>query len=155
MFKNILVATDFSFSSDEAVNHALHLAKQLGAHLDVVHVFSEPAMPSFYGAGSLLLYGNVPDIEEEAGNLLEKLKEEISTEYSDITTHLLKKKPVAGILKAIEDLKPDLAIIGSHGLTGIRKVLLGSVADGVVQQAPCPVMVVKTEKTLAALKDED
>ena len=154
MIKNILVATDFSFTSDEAVEYAVVLANKLGAHLDVVHVFCEPAMPSFYGAGSLLMYGNVPDLEEEALSLLQMLKEKISANYPDVSVHLHKKKPVSGILKAIETLNPDLVIVGSHGLTGIRKVVIGSVADGVVHKAACPVLVFKTQKTLASLKQE-
>lgn len=150
MYKRILVATDFSISSDRAVESAVSLASDLGAHLDVLHVFCEPAMPSFYGAGSLLLYGKVPDLKEEAEEILGRLEEKIKEKHSDISIHLIEDKPVKGILKGIEKLQPDLLVIGSLGLTGIKKVLLGSVANEVVREAGCSTLIVKADNGAAS-----
>ena len=53
--------------------------------------------------------------------------------------------PVGEVVKAAKDWPADLIVIGSHGRGGIRRALLGSVAEGVMRQAPCPVLVVRAK----------
>ena len=65
-FKKILIPTDFSKIAKEALDYAFELASIHHAQLDVLHVFEEPAFPSFYGAGALMVYGKVPDIKDQA-----------------------------------------------------------------------------------------
>ena len=88
--KRILVPTDFSEVAIKAVSFACELARIHDASIDIVHVLEEPAFPSFYGAGALLLYGKVPDIRKQAVVALDELAAPLRENGKiTINTHLL------------------------------------------------------------------
>ena len=142
----ILVPTDFSDIANEALNYAVELAQIQQAALDIVHVFEEPTFPSFYGAGALMLYGQVPDIRAQAGEALEKLVQAHRQNSTiNIATHLLDGRAADKICAFAKESDADLIVIPTYGLTGLRHLLLGSVAERVVRQAYCPVIVYKNK----------
>ena len=145
LIKRIMAPTDFSDMSKEALSVAAEMAQMYKASLHIVHVFEEPAFPSFYGAGALLLYGKVPDIRKQAAEALEELAAPLRTETGlDVSTHLLDGHAADSIKKFANDEHIDLIVIPTHGLTGLRHILLGSVAERVVREAQCPVFVYKS-----------
>ena len=92
-----------------------------------MHVFEEPAFPSFYGAGALLLYGKVPDIRKQAKAALDELAAPLMRKYPDhhtILTCLMAMHPVVSVhLPLKEDV--DLIVIPTYGFTGFKHVVDG------------------------------
>ena len=135
--KKILFPTDFSTASDAAMRYATGLAKESGATLYIVHV-EEP--PMAYGGGEL--YYGIPDPDrQELERMLSKLKpgdESIPYEH-----RLLIGDPAAEVVKLAETEEIDIIVLGTHGRTGIRRLLMGSVAEAIVRRAPCPVLTYK------------
>ena len=135
--KKILFPTDFSTSSDAALKYATTLAKDMGAILSIVHV-EEP--PAAYGGGEM--YYGLPDPDVAA---LKKMLEAIRpTDPSVPFEHRLATGPPAReIVELAKEKGVDLIVMGTHGRTGLGRMLMGSVAEAVVRHAPCPVFVFK------------
>lgn len=147
--KNILVPTDFSEISKEAIDYACELAQMHGATLHIIHVFEEPAFPSFYEAGALVLYGKVPDIRNQTQEALDQLKTKLNNNLT-VKTDLLDGHAAGQICAYAEANAVDLIVIPTYGLRGFKHVLLGSVAERVVREANCPVFVYKNKKQMSA-----
>ena len=141
--KKILVATDFSETSDEAVRHAQELATALRASLHLLHVVSADL-----GPGAPELWGVYSD------DLLKRLEAKAKTEMDQLCATLTRDGVVphaatrlGGEADTINDYareqEIDLIVIGTHGRGGVEHLLLGSVAEKVVRGAPCPVLVVR------------
>ena len=140
----ILTPIDFSTGSYEALDVAIEMSRTYQARLDVLYVFQEPALPSFYAAGALKMYGRVPNLEDEARNAMKNLASAIQTPDIEITTHIRHGHPADEIVAFAAEDDSDVIVIATHGLTGLRHVVLGSIAERVVREARCPVFVVKT-----------
>jgi len=134
----ILHPTDFSPSSDYAQHLAWSFARDHGARLIVVHVAAPPAV----------MYGEVvaplaqAGYKDNAWKALRRLKwpdESVSVELRVETGD-----PAHEILRVARDIPCDLIVIGTHGRTGLRRLLLGSVAEQVVRKATCPVVTIKS-----------
>jgi nucleotide-binding universal stress UspA family protein len=135
MYKKILVATDGSDSSEEALKKAFRIAKQNNGQVTAVCV------ASFTHAWALK-----NAMREEAEKTLERARELAGQEGVSLATRIEEGYPFEEIVEAAKKLHSDLIIMGSHGHTGITKVLLGSVTERVIGMAPCPVLVVKKER---------
>jgi nucleotide-binding universal stress UspA family protein len=142
--QRILVATDFSDCSIAALDVASHLASETGARLYIVHVngivdISVPAIPPTEGG----YYYDAP-WGHERHEVRERLNKILPTVANVAYEHrYLTGLPVAQILKLAQDERIDLIVIGSHGRTGFARLLMGSVAEGVMRGAKCLVLVVK------------
>ena len=139
--KTILAPTDFSAHSETALRYACMLAERLGAKLHLLHVLAEVA-PS--GPDPLLAPALPPDYyrDAEAASLaaLKKLPEP-SWGAVEVAEHAVKwGDPVGEIVGYARDHKIDMIVIATHGWTGLRHVLLGSVAEQIVREAACPVL---------------
>ena len=139
--RNILVPVDFSDCSKKAVQYALPLARQHQAALTLLYVVA-PA----YGAGD---YGGIDYYQLEAGmrqggeRELEKLSAELVGGEVPVRTTVRVGSPAREIVEAARSVPADLIVISTHGRTGLNHVFLGSVAEHVIQRAPCPVFVVR------------
>lgn len=127
--QRILYATDFSSYSNQAYFHAVALAEHHRAGLTVVYV-STPgadATEKRYWRGQL---------------------ENIRPSNPGIPVHhvFLEGEPAAEIVRYAADAGMDLIVIGTHGRTGVERLLMGSVAEKVMRDAPCSVLVVKLPK---------
>ncbi len=132
--KKILFPTDFSHSSDAALSLATSLARDTGAKLLIAHV-EEP--PVAYGGGEM--YYGIPEPVEE--DLRKMLKEVVPTDATvPYEHHLVTGDPSAAIVRLAKDEDVDLIVMGTHGRTGLLRMLMGSVAEAVVRRAPCPVL---------------
>ena len=137
--KNILFPTDFSTASDAALIHAENFAKQSSATLVVLHV-EEP--PLAYGGGEL--YYGLPEPSSE--RILEMLKN-VCPHDSDISFEhrLVMGDPASEIVRVAKEEHPELIVLGTHGRTGLSRILMGSVAEAVVRHAPCPVLIYRQD----------
>jgi len=126
--RRVLLATDGSPHSEAAAGTAGHLAKQAGLPVTVVSVVT--------GSHSA---ARRQEAEQAVASKVERLKGMgVAAEGK-----IVEGRPDEAIVKAAEDVGADLIVMGSHGRTGLAKVLLGSVAERVIGQAICPVLIVK------------
>jgi universal stress protein A len=145
----IVFPTDFSTASDAALVHAAALARQSGGRLLIVHV-EEP--PLAYGGGEL--YYGLPEPSSE--RILKMLEDVRPADPAVPFTHRLTMgDPAAEIVRIAGDENAEMIVLGTHGRTGITRLLMGSVAEAIVRRAPCPVLVYReTAERLAARKPE-
>ncbi len=139
----ILHATDFSAAGQHALEVACALARDHGARLILLHVrlpegFVKDLEPV------PLLPGDVRKIVERA------LGSELAGEELDVEYRVEEGDPIELILNLAAETGCDLIVLGTHGRTGLGRLLRGSIAEDVVRRAPCPVVTVKTRSTLAA-----
>lgn len=134
----ILHPTDFSPQAETAFNLACALARDYGARLIVMHVWEPP--PVIYGDGYIPT--PMPDTSEIFRSKLENLRAADPT--LPLERRFLEGSPVAEILREARQTPADLIVMGTHGWGGLSRLFMGSVAEGVLRKAPCPVMTVKT-----------
>ncbi len=145
----ILFPTDFSHSSDAALALATSLARDTGAKLLIAHV-EEP--PVAYGGGEMY-YGIPEPLEED----LRKMLKEVTPNDSSVPYehHLVTGDPASAIVRLAKDEDVDLIVMGTHGRTGLLRMLMGSVAEAVVRRAPCPVLTFRPKaKSLEESHDD-
>ena len=143
--KRILVAVDGSGISIKASKHAIDMAKKMDASLTVLYIFS-PATYIDLGYANVGKLRKIASTEKKhAQREVEKVKKKAMEKDVTVKTDVLIKytSVVKEILEYAESNKIDLIIMGSRGMTGIKKMLLGSVASRVVTYSQCPVLVVK------------
>lgn len=141
-FKNIVVAVDFSDTSRRAVEAAEDLARRCGAKLHLLHSHPIQFLTSSPYAPVLPAY-HFDDLDAAARKQLHTWRTEHCAEGLDVEEHLSEEPPSLAIVDVAEELGADLIVIGTRGLTGVKHVLLGSVAERVVQSAHCPVLTIK------------
>ena len=150
-FQKILVGIDGSNKSLEAADYSITLAKNMGAQLIILNVLETE--PWYFGEkayewASPEELDKVYEIEKaRIQKILNDIKENAKTLGIESTTKILMVPRTDGtvkpILKYAEDEEIDLIVVGTRGRTGIKRMLLGSVASGVVTYAHCPVIIVK------------
>ena len=146
--KRILVPTDFSRSSLNAVDYAVDLAKQNHAELILVHVI-EPmsyAVPRYLPEPTALL----EEQRKEAQGALDRLVARVSERHPQCRSEVHLGVVYQRIAELAHTLKADLIVIATHGRTGLAHLLIGSVAERVVRMAPCPVLTVRSPRQPAA-----
>jgi nucleotide-binding universal stress UspA family protein len=141
--ERILVAIDFSELSDQAFAYAVELAERLSAQLVLVHVFQVPAY-LFPDAVVAAPQQTVVELERAVERRLEELRARAMARGVAAYVHVPVGSAFVEIIRAARDHKADLIVLGTHGRTGLRHALLGSVAEKVVRKAPCPVLVVRS-----------
>jgi len=135
--KRILFPTDFSHTGDAALAFATSLAKESDGRLIIVHVQEAPLA---YGGGEMY-YGIPEPTTDELVNMLHEVKptdSSVPVEYRLVTGD-----PADAVVHLAEDDDVDLIVLGSHGRTGLTRLLMGSVAEAIVRKAHCPVLVYK------------
>jgi universal stress protein A len=142
---NILVPTDFSAGSDEAVRYAVELAAALGATLHVLHVIENPFAPgAFMEMYTPPAAGYFADIERQAEeNLRAVLTPEQKRRVPAVLTTRL-GVPASEILDRLEEQpKIDMVVMATHGRGGVARLVMGSVTDKVIRSASCPVLTMR------------
>jgi nucleotide-binding universal stress UspA family protein len=134
----LLHPTDFSDRSEFGFGLACSLARDYGARLVVLHVASAPTV--VYGEGIV-----PPDPEDFLAEAKESLDQiEAPAEGVQLERRLEEGDPAAEIVRVAKEIGADLIVMGTHGRTGLGRLLMGSVAERVLRQAPCPVLTVRT-----------
>jgi nucleotide-binding universal stress UspA family protein len=143
--RKIVVDVDGSDTSFNASTYAINLAKRYDAELIVLYIVS----PATYSQFEYANIGRMKEIEtmerENAEQRLDKVKQRATEKELSVKTEVLIKytSVVKEIVEYAENKKVDMIVIGSRGMSGFKKLLLGSVASGVVTYSHCPVLVVK------------
>jgi nucleotide-binding universal stress UspA family protein len=143
--RKILVAVDGSNASINASGHAIDMAKKFDANLTVLCIVS-PAAYMDFGYANVGRMKEIESIEKkQAQKEVDKVKKKAMNKKVKVKTDIIIKltSVVKEIVEYAEKHKIDLIITGSRGKTGFKKMLLGSVASGVVTYAHCPVLIVK------------
>jgi nucleotide-binding universal stress UspA family protein len=139
--RTILFPTDFSDCANYAFGLASSLARDHGANLIVLHVATPPHSVTF---------GELERMLEQRGGYRKELEEKlrrfcVPDSKILIEYRLEEGNPASEILHAANQGNCGLIVMGTHGRTGLGRVLLGSVAEQVVRKAPCPVVTVKAD----------
>ena len=141
-FRRVVVPTDFSPRSENAINYAVELAQRLVARLTLLHVAPEPSALDYTMAGIPLWDG-----EEAREQAEKKLAEEVARIKpahpevdSLLRTGLFCREE---ILKAAEEMPADLLVLTTHGYTGWKHLLFGSDAEKILERASCPILIVR------------
>ena len=146
--QTILHPTDFSERSDFAFRLACALARDYGARLMILHV-AEP--PTAVAAEGVLMLPPTIDLEP----LRERLQQLRPEDPKILVEHCLVHGGAAEeILQVAQERKCDLIVMGTHGRTGLGRLLMGSVAEEIVRKASCPVLTVKTPQPPMPSSDE-
>src|SRR5262245_51070510 len=145
VFRRIFHATDFSSASRPALARAIDLARQNRASLVIVHALPPLILPlgdGFVYAGT---YETIDRrAHDHARKQLTALLRRAKTRGARATALLLDGAPHEQIPRIARRRRADLIVIGTHGRSGLSKVLLGSVAERVIRLAPCPVLTVRS-----------
>lgn len=146
--ERILLPTDLSESADHAMKQAVDLAAQRRAKIDVFHVVTIDEEDPTH-------------LQERLEDYLDKVEKEVFEELSTRTEAIRSRGiaveisvsrsffPHEAILDRVEETKPDMIVMGTHGRSGVKKLFLGSVAANVVRRASCDVMTVRPDATIA------
>jgi nucleotide-binding universal stress UspA family protein len=140
--RKIVVATDFSPESEKAIEYAVELAKKFDASVHLVHGFVVPVMPGPEG-GLPIPPDVITDMEKAAKKGLAQSVERYSAARVPMEAHLMWEDPRHAIIDVAKEVKADLLVLGTHGRKGLKRALLGSVAESVVRLAPCAVLAVR------------
>ncbi len=142
-FRQILVPVDFSDCSLEAVEYAAVLAAQFSAAVTVLHVLE----PVTYGLDfTLLPIGGQEKNRKQVETRMAEVAEALRQKKVQASSKVIGGLPIDGILQTAVTLHGDLIVMGTHGRRGVSHLLLGSVVEGVMRRAPCPVLGVKSPK---------
>ncbi len=147
-FNKILSATDFSEDSNLAIAYAEEIARRFSGELIVLHV-DQPLPPVMVSPdmGPVMDVGAMTRIAEEQRMLAQKELDKIVNRLRDSglkARSLLKVgSPFLEVIHTAQNEGADLIVMGTHGRTGLAHVLMGSVAERVVQKAPCPVLTIR------------
>ena len=136
-FTSIVVGTDGSGTANIAVEHAIQLAHESGAKLSVVCAFDPETRA-----------GDGLEPTEGAAAAARVLQSAVSRAtglgVTDVDTFDIGGKPADAIIDVAEQIGADLIVVGNQGMTGARRLMLGSVPNNVSHHAPCSVLIVRT-----------
>ncbi len=141
MFHNILVATDGSPDSEEALTQAIDLAVSQRARLTVFSAVMAPPATAYLGGGAAVAATIAADAESEADLLLKAAVARVPEEVSVRTVQSSEPVRVA-LMAQVKSGEHDLVVMGSRGRGAVRSVLLGSVSHYLLHRSPVPVLIV-------------
>lgn len=140
MFSRIVVPLDHSDTSEAALPLATDLARRRGIPLVLVHVLEMSPEFTAYVHGVTEVDALI-ELEEASQKYLNRLAADI--EDVEVSTIVLRGQPAARLVQYVDDLDESLIVMSSHGRTGFRRMVLGSVTARVIQASPSPVLVVR------------
>lgn len=142
--RRLLVPVDFSDSSVRALRYAVGLAAESGGSLTIVHVV--PADYGWLGIGQEEFRDLDKSLQHQAADRLRALVDANVPRNTSADLEVRLGRPAEEIVAAASEAKSDLIILSTHGLTGLDRYLIGSVADRVARLAPCPVFLMRAGK---------
>ena len=155
LFEKILVPVDGSEHSIRALEKATQIAKKFGGKITLIHAYSVTVQPIIVPEPAALSSSGIPyltaaeisrvsEAARDFGNrILKDGEEKVKAEKVEVEKVLIEGHAVQEIVRAAKEGNFDLIVIGARGISHIREMFLGSVTDGVIHHATCPVLVVK------------
>ena len=143
-FRKILVPSDFSQASLHALHYAIDFAKRFNTQLHLLHVTEDLPVLSYVDYEGFDLSGFAARLREDAEGEFERLLRE-TPDLGDLQTQTAIQSgvPYMAIINEAKEEDCDLIILATHGRSGLGHFLMGSVAEKVVRNSPCPVLTVK------------
>lgn len=145
--KTILTPIDFSDASDAVIEASVQLATATAAELVLLHVVTPPVVASEYG----LIMENVSEIvaaaEKASAKKLEALVAKLAARDLPVRSLQFVSTPVESILTAAKEEQAGYIVMGSHGHSALYDLIVGSTTHGVLDKAPCPVLIVPPAKS--------
>ena len=155
--KSILVPTDFSSYAEHALNFASQIAKTQSMQIKLLHVVEQASAPYMTAVSTGLSdqLGNVYVLRrlEKAKSHLETLTTQLNSDGISTSYQIKIGNPYQNISAHIKHEQCDLIVMGTHGISGMEEMILGSNAEKVVRKATCPVVTIKESTNLEDLKD--
>ena len=160
-FKRILCPVDLSEFSLQALRLAVNIAENSDATLDILHVIhnpfdeiylteitqTDPALMEAYASEPQRRAKVIKATEEHSEVLLKQFCHDVVSHLTQVRYHVRNGDPFERILDSAEDLTTDLIVLATHGRTGVKRLVIGNVAEKIVRHAPCPVLTVKPKGT--------
>jgi nucleotide-binding universal stress UspA family protein len=139
--RTLLVPVDFSAESEKAVVYAVTLARQLGGKIMLLYVLEPIRTPDF---AMFPLSLTRKQLLAKCKRRLQRITQDLELERAIVKSHEVRYGLASEeIIKTARRCRVDLIVISTHGLTGLKRYVLGSTTERVVRQAPCPVLVVR------------
>ena len=146
-FSRILVPYDQSKYSDLAFNKALEIATKFSSTITVLNILEVEPVEGHFKPSMENLETEQDNRIKEAKSMLENLQSKAKEKNVPMESKVLHNpSPSDGILAYVESEKINLIVMGSHGRTGFKKIVLGSVANDVLSKSKCPVLIIKNEE---------
>ena len=145
-YTKILAAIDFSSHSGLALSRAVQLSREFGAELHVAHAFSLP-IPLLAPYEIAVPLELTEQARQAASEQLRGETDKLSAGGLAATPHLVEAPAAPAIVQLAEHIEADLIVVGTRGHTGLKHVLLGSVAELTIRLATCDVLAVKEPET--------
>lgn len=151
MYEQILVPTDGSETAEHAVAHAVEIASKYGATVHALYVIDVDATSYALGAEQVdrIRQGHLdemPEVTEEADEATGYVADRAAERGVRVEEHVTAGSPSRAIRNFVEDNDIDLVVMGSHGRSGLSRVILGSVAEKVLRRTRLPVLVVDEDE---------
>lgn len=143
MYSRILVATDGSEYSDKAVQHAIDLAKSFGAELIVISVVNMESVAYIEEPTSDIYCQIQEKLEKRANDILDGVEKKATRENLLVKKIVQTGDTAAVTVELAKREGADLIVVGTRGLLGVKRVVLGSSAEKIVRWAEIPVLVVR------------
>ena len=144
--KRILIPIDFSPITNAVVQKAVQLAKTFNTRVWLVHVAAPEPEFVGYKPGPQSVRDQIAVRFRKEHRQLQLRAHRLQAKGLNVTPLLVQGTTVESLLKEAAKLKADLIVVGSHGHGALRRVLLGSVSEGLIRKAPCPILVVPARK---------
>lgn len=155
MFEKILVPLDGSEHSSKALEIAIQIAKKFSGKITLIHIYSITVRPVIMPEPTTLTTPGVPVMtpaevskvveatRKASTRILTDSEQKVKSEGIPVETILIEGQVVQEIIKTAKEGNFNLIVMGARGISKIREILLGSISDGVIRNALCPVLVVK------------
>lgn len=144
-FKRILVPTDFSANAEPAAEVAVALAPTAGGAIELVHVYGAPGIILPDGSTFAAPPAELLAITDRVEAALKQARASVVSRAAgiDVAAQALMGAPADEIVRLAESGRYDLIVMGTHGRTGLRRLLMGSIAEAIVRRSPIPVVTVR------------
>ena len=143
--KTILVPVDFGAASVAALDYAVELAAKLDARVHLLHVVGIMTLSAEYGLA--VTQPILDSLVESSQKELDRVATERTSKAMLAPTLLEVGDARTIIVQVAERIHADLVVMGTHGRRGVKRVVLGSVAEHIARTAPCPVMLIRTPES--------
>jgi nucleotide-binding universal stress UspA family protein len=140
IFQKIIVPLDGSEHSKRALEAAVQIAKGLNSKLMLLTVYSVMPAPAVGPEVAMVAIEHSRDFGKK---VLAEAEEKVRSEKIEVETELAEGNAVEVIVKKSKEGTFDMIVMGARGLSTIKKIFVGSVSEGVIKKAPCPVLIVK------------
>ena len=144
--KKILFPTDFTEGALAAMPYVADLAASYGAKLYLLHVIYDMSASTGLHVPHISLNAMYEEMQKGAEKEIGDFGAEMSVKLKDVETRVLRGVPYEEILKFARENGVDLIVMGTHGRSGLDRVIFGSTAEKVVRNAECPVLTVRSQK---------